>query len=267
MRLKLVLKSLEEGIILPVHYNYTLQGFLYSIMPSELSKLLHDEGFKSVSEREYKLFVYSRIFSDEKPRYEKDNKLLYFSGNINIYFSSPFYDMMSLFSNELSKKIGKSFDLLDNRVLLDSFTIENNDVLINEMLVRTLSPITIYSTLHDRRDKKKTYYYNPNETDFNYYINENMRRKYDAFSHSIMADDESEYKDILIQPKYFDTKRNMHIIYYKDTVIKAYSGIFKLKGSKRILDFCLKTGIGSKNSMGFGMLEEYIEKNRITKSD
>ena len=42
---------------------------------------------------------------------------------------------------------------------------------------------------------------------------------------------------------------------YKGSYINAWYGTFQLKGKRKYLDFLYQTGVGSKNSQGFGMFE------------
>lgn len=45
---------------------------------------------------------------------------------------------------------------------------------------------------------------------------------------------------------------NERIVKYKDFIIKGYTGKFELKGSKELMEIAFCTGLGSKNSQGFG---------------
>jgi len=49
---------------------------------------------------------------------------------------------------------------------------------------------------------------------------------------------------------------NLNIVYYKDFLIKGYSGKYKIRGDKRLLELALDAGVGSKNSQGFGCIEQ-----------
>jgi len=44
-------------------------------------------------------------------------------------------------------------------------------------------------------------------------------------------------------------------MYYKETVIKAYSCRFRLGGPKELISLALNAGLGSKNSQAFGCPE------------
>lgn len=53
----------------------------------------------------------------------------------------------------------------------------------------------------------------------------------------------------------------MAIIKYKGTVIKGYSGDFILKGNPELIKLAYDTGLGSKNSQGFGCIEVMWKAN------
>ncbi len=65
-------------------------------------------------------------------------------------------------------------------------------------------------------------------------------------------------------PKYFKispekvSNRNHHVICFKDTVVKAWSGLYKIEGSDELMRIAFDCGLGAKNSQGFGMIEKYV---------
>lgn len=50
----------------------------------------------------------------------------------------------------------------------------------DDVTIRMLSPVTIYSTLFSANGKKKTYYYSPFEKEFSQLIRANILKKYEA---------------------------------------------------------------------------------------
>ncbi|MDY6868288.1 MAG: CRISPR-associated endoribonuclease Cas6 [Chloroflexota bacterium] len=50
------------------------------------------------------------------------------------------------------------------------------------------------------------------------------------------------------------SRMQQHIVNYKGFFIKGYSGRLKLKGPQELLQMALETGLGSKNSQGFGFV-------------
>ena len=63
MRIRLTFYS-DRNIILPVHYNYVLQSFIYkNIIDPNLSEFIHNNAY-SYNKRKFKLFVFSKIFHE-----------------------------------------------------------------------------------------------------------------------------------------------------------------------------------------------------------
>jgi CRISPR-associated endoribonuclease Cas6 len=122
------------------------------------------------------------------------------------------------------------------------------------ILIKMLSPIVVYSTFV-KDCKKKTYYYNPQEADFEKLVLDNLKKKVMAFY------GEGKYPELdgaYIRPYRVDEK-NMAIVKYKGFVIKGWMGLFKLNLPEPYLSLAYDAGLGAKNSQGFGMWELYKE--------
>ncbi|NSW80643.1 MAG: CRISPR-associated endoribonuclease Cas6, partial [Chthonomonadetes bacterium] len=57
-------------------------------------------------------------------------------------------------------------------------------------------------------------------------------------------------------------KRNEHIVFYKDTVIKAWSGVYEVSLPEPLFRMAMDAGLGSKNSQGFGCMGIYERRMR-----
>lgn len=118
--------------------------------------------------------------------------------------------------------------------------------------VKTLSPITTYSTLTTGDDRKKTYYYSPTERDWEIQLLANLWRKSQA-----LGWDQKDPKGLdgaRIKPIRVG-KKDMRIVKYKGTVIKGWTGIYELDLPEPLFNLAYDAGLGSKNSQGFGMLK------------
>jgi CRISPR-associated endoribonuclease Cas6 len=125
-----------------------------------------------------------------------------------------------------------------------------------EVLVHTLSPIVVYSTLLTKEGKKKTYYYSPLEEEFSGLITRNLKKKY-ALLNGRMLEGKVEVESI---------KRCREVmVSFKGTVIKGWHGKFKISGNKDLILTGYRCGFGSKNSAGFGMVEVYKDVRIYTK--
>ena len=236
--------SEKSSIILPVHYNEIIQGFIYRHLDKWLGKALHDKGFRDPeSKRALKFFTFSRLIADEKISIKEGKILLH--GNITLVISSPYNDFIQSFATNLLKS--ESIRLKDEDLILLSVEVEGVPQYKEKVYVKTLSPITVYSTLMTKDGRKKTYYYNPFEKEFEQQLLKNLQRKLRIWKGEKLEGGS-------IKP-YRVSSRNERIVIYKGTVIKGWDGIFELKLPEALFLMAYEAGLGAKNSAGFGCIE------------
>ncbi|MBC7087707.1 MAG: CRISPR-associated endoribonuclease Cas6 [Tissierellales bacterium] len=240
MELKIVFQS-QNNIVLPTHYNHILQGFIYNNINDELAQFLHDKGY-ILESRKFKLFTYSNILTKGQLR----NSKLYFGKKAEWVVKSPIKEFINSFGNYLLQK--DQFLLGNNIISVEKTQLKKEKVDNQELIVKTLSPIVAYSTFLKENGSKYTCYFSPNENDFQRIIRDNIIKKYAAFYGELEEDVDFSIKAI--------SNTNLNIVYYKDFLIKGYSGKFKLTGDKRLLELALDAGVGSKNSQGFGCIQQ-----------
>lgn len=240
MKIKITLTPKKGmGIILPIHYNYILQSFIYRNLEEVYSYFLHNSGF-NYKKRTFKLLTFSNIFG--RKRVIKPAKKIIFIGKIHFYISSILDDIMASHIKTLIKR--KNLRLGKNEVEFESVELIEERVDGNEIRVKTLSPITIHST-----DKnKKTIYFNPYQEKFYQLLVENLKKKCNIVGLKV------DSSNVSIEPAegaYFKKV----VTYYKlNFVIEAWKGKFTLKGPKPVLEVALSSGLGDRNSQGFGMV-------------
>jgi len=246
LRIKISFSALsKKGFMLPRHHNYLVQAFIYRNLSRHIARFVHDRGYR-YEKRRFRLFTFSRIYG----KFIQQEDMIVYPAKCSLWIASPITEILESFAASLARK-GK-FKLGSNFCSVDSIEVPFSEKYGEEIIIRVLSPITVYSTLLTRDNKKKTYYYSPFEPDFSRLIKENLFKKYALLNHG-----ETEEKLIFsIEPKKV-SKRNLHIIFYKKTVIKAWSGIYILRGSASLIRIAFDCGLGAKNSQGFGMIEKY----------
>ncbi len=249
MRIKFVFLPEKGNLRLPVNYNYILQSMIYRNITQKLSSFLHDKGF-AYEKRRFKMFTFSRLFG--KYRLDKEKKMIEFTGSISFYLSTPYTVIAEEFTESLLKL--DSVKLYGKKVFLSSVEVFVKKVNSDEISIKMLSPLTIYSTLKKNDGGKKTYYYSPFEPEFSELIKRNIIKKYIAFYGKSPEKDDFE-----ISPIFVSERKNLITTIYKGFVIKAWTGIYRLKGSKELILFSYDAGLGGKNSQGFGMWEEYLK--------
>lgn len=236
---------LEKPLIVPVNYQHLLQAFVYSLLPQEEASLIHEQGFKH-NNRIYKLFCFSRI-QGEETYYDRRTKKLTFKSKIMLSISSIIPELIEKTANFLM--LSKNIPFHSQYITVDAIDYDKLIITQDELTVKAVSPITVYSTFVKRNGSKITHYYTPYDKVFEYFIEENFVRKYEAFTGEVLDHE----KEILSITPLHVTNRNKVVTNYKGTWITGWTGTYQLKGKPEYLTFLLNTGISAKNSIGFGM--------------
>ncbi len=227
---------------LPVHYNHLLQAALYRTIDPELAAFLHDRGFESGSRR-FKLFTFSRIMG--RFNINKEKNTLLFAGEMSLTVASPLTDFCQSIANGLltagQLKVGTG------RMEVKSISVRQFTVPRDEIVLKTLSPMVVYSTFLRPDGRKYTCYFQPGDPDYDHLIENNLRKKYQALYNQ--AAPPSPVKVNPLGPV------KMNIVNYKGITIKGYSGRIAMTGPKELLQMAVDTGVGNKNSQGFGCVE------------
>lgn len=246
MRLKITFRS-EKGhpAVLPANYNELIQGLIYHYLDEYLAAQLHEEGLTDPeTRRKFKFFTFSRLIPLEKPRVEKSQ--IFFSGPIILIIASPLNEFIQSMATQLIK--AENLRLGDETFLVESVSVEAPPPYKEKVLIRVLSPITVYSTLSTFDGKKKTYYYSAFEEEFENLILENLNKKYRALTGEKVSFSGS-FRPFKV------TSRNQRILLYKGTVIKGWDGLYELSLPPPLFSLAFEAGLGSKNSQGFGCIE------------
>ena len=149
--------SSNDKIFLPMSYNYIIQGVLYKFINEDsFADFMHNKGY-TYNKRSYKLFSFSNVL--EKPLLvDREKKHFVFPKDISIYFSS--------IDNEFFKYVFNSIinteDFIyvsQNRTSISKVELIKQKISEKEV-IKTMSPITTYSTFVTFENSKKTYYYN-----------------------------------------------------------------------------------------------------------
>lgn len=238
--------ALEKPLTLPVNYQHLLQAFVYKILPQEDATYLHEKGFR-YSQRMYKLFVFSSLQSP-KVIYDKKTKKLSFYDKINLSISSIIPDLIENTANYLL--LTENLKISGHTLKVDSLEFEKFQILDNEIEVIAVSPITVYSTFTRRNGSKITHYFKPDDKVFEHFLEENFIRKYEAFTKETIG----EREQVLTFEPIKVNRSDKVVTNYKGTWITGWKGKYRLRAKPEYLTFLLNTGIGAKNSQGFGMI-------------
>lgn len=242
MRLLLELNTGKDFVV-PIDYNYQIQGFLYKSISPKLARILHDKGFP-VGKRNFKLFTFSRILGDYEVN--KTDGSIKFLSPFRLVVNSVMNEFIEELAEELLRK--KFVRIASHRVSLASAEVADTMIDQDKIRIRMLSPVTIYSTLSHPDGRKKTYYYSPYETEFSQLISENSSKKFMAYF------GRAPRGSISLTPLKVNPV-NQKIVLYKGTIIKGWTGIYELSGDRELMKMAYDAGLGGKNSQGFGCFE------------
>lgn len=232
--------KLKHELELPVNYQHMLQSALYALVRNESreEKNYHDEG-ALYEKRAFRLFVFGRI--QGKCRVERGR--IFFREKISLEVRSAYPEMLEKMSQNLEEK-----GLNLGRNCLEPFRIRlaEKTKKENTYILEMDSPIVAYRTGED----KQTIFYTPWEDEFYGLIKDNFRRKYYA-CYGIEVPDEELPELSMIEV----CERDKVVTKYKGFYITAWKGQYRLTGKPEYLDFLYRTGLGCRNSQGFGLFQ------------
>lgn len=267
MRLKLILKPLEPNCTIPINYQYPLSAAIYKILASassEYAEFLHNKGYLSSTGKPLKLFTFSRLWS-KNIKYAHTTLMIKNFTPCTLFVSSP---MLADFIQNFVVGLFQYQDLvIGGPQAVARFTITQVETLPQPQFKQhtkftCLSPIVV-STMHQYQGKLTPYYYRPADEELSSAIQKNLHHKYEIIhqepashlaitfqpDHQYIAKRESQGKRVTkkITIKEGDKEKATDII--------AFELPFSLQGSTELMEVAYESGIGERNSLGFGMID------------
>ncbi len=234
--IKILLKNTH--MILPVNYQSYLQGIIYKWLEydKEYASFIHDTG-AVIDNYKYKMFTYSSL--EGKSTYR--DHMLTFNGNLVFEVRAAddyFIDLIekSIMENPYIR-IGKHI------IQIYSYEVHAFNVLTNIINISMRTPIIVRTTEKNGYVK----YYRPDEQKFYQSILDNAIKKYELAEYN--------QQPILSMTPIKVSEHNKVVAHYKDMVLTGWKGIYQLKGTPDFITFIYYTGIGERNSQGFGMFD------------
>ena len=246
MRLAITFEA-SGPLTLPVHYNHIIQGLIYSQLEPNLAAWLHDEAYQH-AKRTFKMFTFSRL--NGSYRLDKRTGRISFSGPVSFQLASHNGEVLASLAEHLLKS--QHVRLGQNEVQVTSVEILKPPAFSSSIRVKTLSPMTIYSTFQKPGGGKLTHYYSPHERDWSAMLLANLARKARALEWQL--DPDEVLKDAYIKPHRVN-ERDKKVVKYKNFVIEAWTGVYEVQLPERFFELAYDVGLGGKNAQGFGMVE------------
>lgn len=243
--LELQSKSADRNtLVLPYHYLEWVQAAIYHAMQPAVAQAVHDVGFP-VDNRPFRLFVFSRI----QGRFQIAKDTIAFTYPVRLVIASPLKLLIQQFVNALVAE--NEFRIGPEVCRLTSVSVDDTEIQNSRVRVNTLSPITVHSTMTKHDGRPYTVYYHPKEHEFEEQILQNLLRKYIAVKGTPLL----LHKTSPLFRLRVKNEPKLHIVKYRQTIIKGYSGVFDIEGPTPLLQVGWDAGFGDRNSQGFGLVE------------
>lgn len=254
MRIQITLSPLNREYRIPLNYQYPLSASIYKLMSDsspEFIEWLHQTGYKNANGKPYKMFTFSKLFTNSIDKSQLGQSILASSGDIGFFFSSALDEKitLSLISGILKSseiRIGAK-NLPESVFKIKDVTIEPDPEFKNLMTYKMLSPtcVSIYN------GKKISYLQPSDDTTFER-LADNLKNKYEVHFGEDYAD------EITIQPNMVNRHKSKLITIKQNTAneghISCFETFIKIQATPKMQQLAYNVGIGERNSMGFGCL-------------
>ena len=243
MRIILKLRS-SATFSINFEYHSKIQGFLYSILKNSSFDHLHDK-------KGYKFFTFSNIF---KVKYNLDNPLY------NLIISSPSsklireicYHLQKIRESNIPLEIGNTFGLESFKILNYNLSFPAKIITASPIIIRI--PLKRFSKDSDISYPYPTIYWrcsHPLDL-FIEYLELNLKKKYYEFNNY-------KIKDRIFEQFTFKKQVSTRILIGNRTIPiigSLWEFCFFKHINKDIQLFALDCGLGERNSMGFGFMNQ-----------
>jgi len=255
MRFKITLNRTGRQRMLPMDYQYYLSAWIYKVIENadpEFSSFLHTEGY-STGYKQFKLFNYSPLnfgrptLWKEKALFEIHTGQLFLSVSFHLAEAAEKF-IIGLFNNQ-QVYVGDRFNGLDlvvsqvERLPEPEFTATMN--------YRAVSPVVV--SLKDENSKYARYL-SPADAEYTGLVRKNLRTKHNSLPNATATPEDLNFQFELkgeSKSKLVTLKPNTP----EQSKVRGCVFDFAMTCPVEIHQLMLATGIGEKNSMGFGWAE------------
>jgi len=241
-RIKILLDPMKR-VTIPFNYNYYLSSAIYSRLYSKTADLIHNSP-------RFKFFVFSDLIFSKDRIIDKYGIIT--DKPIKWFIGSPYIELLRELGENLVANpiihIGKI------KLTVPSITVLKKQKLEDGDNFATISPICVSKPIV-KNGKMQPRFLRPDTTEFFDYVKKNLLRKYVYY---FGKGPENANFDLEITGPVKE-----RLIQIKNTNVKAYHMHFTFKGNRKLIEFAFDSGLGEKNSMGFGMVVKDESNKRI----
>jgi CRISPR-associated endoribonuclease Cas6 len=264
MRVMLTIKPVGRGFALPFNYQYHLSSVIYGWIEkssSEYSKFLHDKGFSPEGvTRQFKHFCFSQLLIADRKADVQHKRLIINSPTIKWYIGVPVDQTLNHIVIGLFEKQEFYIDRMYDRFIVEQVETLPEPKWDRKMKFRMLSPLTV-SVAEDRNGKLMPYYLRANDPRLADALKNNIINKYRSLYGNNLHD--TDFNCVLDEE--YIAKRGGYdkvskLITIKEgteeeTKVKGMMCPLTIEGNPELIKLAYESGLGEKNSVGFGMIE------------
>ncbi len=254
MRFKIILIPDKKtfGDRIPLNYQYECSAVIYKILSQSdeaYSQWLHDNGFR-MEGKQFKLFTFSRLKVDKWKIQGAYLQIL--SDKVEWEISFLPERSTQEFIQGLFKE--QSFELGDRNAKV-RFTVQGIELIPSPVFTQTmqfecLTPVC----LNYKRDDGGYNYIDPEHVAAPELIKQNLLNKFEAYKGEAFIQNSIPFDfKVLSKPKssLITIKANTP----EETRIRGFHCRFQLTAPAELMKIMYESGIGGKNSIGFGMVK------------
>lgn len=271
MRLCLTIRPLQTPCSITLNYNYYLSSAIYQWIEAsspEYSAFLHERGFQPEGmARRFKHFCFSRLMVEK--RQIRAGRLHILSPIITWYVAMPVEESLQHLVIGLFEKQHFYIESPDVRFAVEQVSALPDPVWSSRMHFRMLSPTTV-SVPEERNGKlvPRYLYADPDPSgQLAEALRSNIINKYRSLygrSSSLLdLQTDTQFRCMLDEKFIADRGGPEHVsklITIKEgqhdrTSVRGFMCPLTIEGNPELIRLAYESGLGEKNSMGFGMLE------------
>ncbi len=224
----------ENSIVFPLAYRQYIQGVVYRALKLSYEEL-HDGGYV-YSGKAYKLFTFGQLCGN----YTIKGKTICFTDTVNLEIRS--HDSRIILSLIRFFEKGSKVMICSNFLTVVECRLYDERIFSSHVKIRAVSPLVSYVTENDDH----TIFFSPDDDEFYRLLMNNAKRKYLSCHKTNESAPEIEITSV-------GTPFKKQVTSFKTTYITGYLGELYMKSSPEMISFLYDTGLGAKNSQGFGM--------------
>lgn len=234
------LKLFPRGALrLPFAHFEVLQGLAYRMMSFDplLSEEVHDRTQQAG--RQFKLFC----FTDLHGRYRIESWRLVYREELEWEIRSADDRIIDAIEGFLRQN--ERLSVYGTECVVQSFHTEQRRFSGGAFFVKMDTPILVYETGEDGY----VTYFRPEEERFAEAVVGNLEQKYRTL-YGKPPEGGISFAPLRVNEK------SKCVTRYKKTILTAYYGTYRLEAPEEILELAYYTGLGAKNSIGFGTVRD-----------